>query len=635
VVRNFLIWIIKTLIVLVNSLNYCINKKDKKLWDSIPVSDWLVHTEGGYVKLNEVHLTRPYKIHTIRTKDYSLSCADNHLVYNGNKLFNVSDLVVGSDVSTFNGIQNIVDIEKSLFYSNMFDISVESTSYKPHSYYSSGILSHNTVTSAIYFAWYSIFNSDKVLMLLANKERTAKELISKTSTVLENLPFFLKPGIIEKNKKQLILDTNSKITSETTTENSARGDTVHVLYMDEFAFVPDNIARNFYTSAYATMSSSEIAQIIITSTPNGKNTFYDIYSNAINGKNVFKPIRVDWWQDDKKDDNWFWDTLANFNYDYDRFNQEYGNQFVSGNKVLLETKTLKRMQKMKSSYVFKQIDALDDLGTQTTAFDYSDLVWHPKFNIEELTNPDSYFVFSVDLSSSLNQDYNVVNIFKVIPFTKSKINSILNFSGEQDFFGLLQVGMLRSNTISFDDLTSIVYILSTKLINDDNVKIVVEMNHRGDEFIYRLDTIFGDWNDFGLHKIANFKHTKDAKREKPGIKVTSTNKALICKKGKESIDNNRILVTETMSFEEISNFGKNESGTKFESSVGTMDIAMTVMNVANIFETSDWQVLTGELFEKMDSEFVNLVNEKMGDTSEYQSNEDLFNINLTTNNRIN
>ncbi len=154
-----------------------------------------------------------------------------------------------------------------------------------------------TTTIAAFFAWYLCFHTDRNLLILANKQATTTEIVSKVADVFRGLPFFLKPGIREMQKLGLKLDNGCMLTSQATTKTAAIGFAIHVLYVDEFAHIPPTSIRQFWRSVYPTLSSSLISQCIISSTPDGMdNLFYELWDKSVKKKNTFYNKRVDWWE---------------------------------------------------------------------------------------------------------------------------------------------------------------------------------------------------------------------------------------------------------------------------------------------------------------------------------------------------
>jgi len=144
--------------------------------------------------------------------------------------------------------------------------------------------SGKSISSVIYILWYAVFNSEKTIAILANKGSTAREMLSRITLALENLPFFLQPGCKALNKGSIEFSNNSKIVAAATTGSSIRGLSVNLLFLDEFAFVEN--ANEFYTSTYPVVSAGKETKVIITSTANGiGNIFCGLWEGAQKGKN--------------------------------------------------------------------------------------------------------------------------------------------------------------------------------------------------------------------------------------------------------------------------------------------------------------------------------------------------------------
>ena len=185
-----------------------------------------------------------------------------------------------------------------------------------------------TVTSSIFIAWYLCFHYDRNVMVVANKLATTSEIVDKIRIVMKNLPFFMKPGIQSGGVTGMRFDNGNRLFSQATTKTAAIGFTIHLLFADEFAHIHPNFLLPFYRSIYPTLSSSKVSRMIVCSTPNGMNLFYEIYQGAQQGLNAFHPIRVDWWQVPGRDEAWKKREIANLGNE-ELFNQEYGNQFLA------------------------------------------------------------------------------------------------------------------------------------------------------------------------------------------------------------------------------------------------------------------------------------------------------------------
>jgi hypothetical protein len=197
--------------------------------------------------------------------------------------------------------------------------------------------SGKSVSASIYILWYAVFQADKTIAILANKGSTAREMLARITLALENLTFFLQPGCKALNKGSISFSNNSRIVAAATSGNSIRGMSISLLYLDEFAFVPD--ADTFYTSTYPVISSGKKSQVIMTSTINGVgNLFYRLWQGAVQGANEYKPFRVDWWDVPGRDEKWKAQTIANTSQL--QFDQEFGNAAIGSMDTLISPEFL-------------------------------------------------------------------------------------------------------------------------------------------------------------------------------------------------------------------------------------------------------------------------------------------------------
>lgn len=277
------------------------NDISKKILNSINC-DLLVNSDTGFEQFTQVHITQPYKKYDILTENgYFLSGADNHILFdeNFNQIF-IKDLKIGNYIQTDIGPKKISKIFKSKHTISMFDISVNS---KNHRFYSNGILSHNTISSAITMLHFALFNNTKNILVTANKLDTAVEVLDKVREIYQRLPFFLQQGILNWAQKLIVFDNKSRIKGFATTKTASIGQAADLLYLDEFAYLPDNIADKFYKSVFPTVSNIENSKIIITSTPNGMNLFHKLLMEAEKPegeKSSYVAKRVYWYQVPKR-----------------------------------------------------------------------------------------------------------------------------------------------------------------------------------------------------------------------------------------------------------------------------------------------------------------------------------------------
>lgn len=463
-----------------------------------------------------------------------------------------------------------------------------------------------SITSAIVLVWYLLFNHDKNAMILANVGSTAEELMDKIKAIVRGLPWFLKPGMVVNNVMSMKFDNGCRAIAKTTTKTSAIGFTIHFLYMDEFAHIHPNFIESFFRSTYPTVSSSKVSRIIITSTPNGMNKFYEIYRDAVNGDNSFNPIRVDWWQVPGRDEEWKKKEISNLG-SQELFNQEYGNQFLSSSTLLLGSNELKKIKANEVEYEWREIDVLEDIGLP-----YDNFRWHPKFQLNGDALTRNRFVLSVDLAGGGKGDFTVMNVFKVVPLPKKVIESMDDFQDESDFFGLLQVGIYRDNEIEVEDFKKILESVVVKLLNPENVRVLLEINFKGELLIDKLTNN----DEFPLEIFVHTKHTESARTRKPGIKYNEKNKMKYCEILRSQMRLNRVIVNESAwTIPELFSFGLNGRGT-YSSQSGHDDVAMTIVNLSGMFESSDFYDLVGELYDDLgESTYRDLIDLKLEESN--------------------
>lgn len=597
----------------------------------------IVPKEDVYIKglqenyLTAVHLRNRYKMVKVRLSDRrSLTGAEDHLVYLTNgRTKKLKDLTTEDSVLTKTGFAFVLSVEKLKKERYCFDVTVNSGEA---SFFSSGILSHNSIISGIFITWYLLTNTDRNVVLTSQTEDKVKDLLEKIETVLKNLPFFLKLGIVFKNVLSMKYDNRIRLIACTTTENTAAGITAHLFYCDEFALIHKNFLNKFFRTIYPTMSSSKISKMIITSTPRGKNKFWQLYTDAMNGKNTFNPMRTDWFEvpiGKDKDGNYIYrgeewknEMIADLGSEED-FNQEFGNQFVAGSDLLFQSPLLMKMKQFEVDFVHRIIPILEE-----KLIDYAGLLrWHPKFDMENLMAENSKFVISVDLAEGTGGDYQIIDIFQIVPMSRKEIESMKIFNEEKDFFKLVQVGKFRDNLTEIPELSKIFYHLVTDIIAHESVKAVLETNYDGKFFMDKVDSIYGEENEIEPdHLWVLFPYNmvwENAKTFKKGIKQGEESKRIGCKIIKDKIKYNQIVVMERNSVEETSSMARNKRGS-FEGQMRNDDSAMTVINISHYFQTPDFREQVDELMETAPKEFVELVYKKLKRELNESDDDDFF-----------
>lgn len=453
-----------------------------------------------------------------------------------------------------------------------------------------------TVTASIFNAWYLTFQVDKNTLLLANKSDTTKEIIDKAKTVIENLPFFMKPGIIKYDVMNVKADNGCRLVGQSTTAKAGIGFTIHTLFLDEFAHIHPSIVDAFYENVYPTLSASKVSRIIITSTPNGFNKFYEIYAAAERGDNAYHAMRIDWWQHPDRDDDWYHRELGNLGSE-EAFNRQYGNEFVSSSNLLFDPATMKKLRKGMKKYVYHDLEEFENINMDLKGF----LEFDPDFDIETASESDRYYVFSVDIAEGNGGDYSVINMFEILPMTKKQMKYIQNPGALYDFFRFKQVGVFRSNEHVIEDFAKVLYTLSVEIFNPENVKLIIEYNTYGSILIKYLTTLFPSRNEFDEEMIVRFRHRHDARVLKPGIRIKSDNKPVFCQNLKKLVEGNKIDFSEYRTVTEASMFGTLPNGS-YGSQHGNDDTIMTCVTITEFFQTVDYADFVEELLDVIDED---------------------------------
>ena len=459
-----------------------------------------------------------------------------------------------------------------------------------------------TICSSIFIAWYSLFNFDKNSLVLSNKGATTREIIDKGKTILEHLPFFLKPGVIKWDVFNSKFDNGCRIIGQTTTKKAAIGFTIHLLFMDEFAHIPQNFVETFYENVYPTVSASSNSKVIITSTPNGFNKFYDIYSSAEKGLNEYSPFRVDWWDVPGRDEAWMRQEVANLGSE-EAFNRQYGNQFIASYSLLLGADSLKKLHQNQKEFIHKEIPEFEDENIE-----YAGLLWDPDFNLDEIEEDTNYWVFSIDIAEGNGGDYSIINIFKIEIMDEQDWKKITSPGSFVDFFRLRQIGRFRSNEHTIEEFAKAVYILSFDMFHSENVKLIIEWNMFGGELIKRLETVFPQRNEFDEEMVVKFKHRIDARTKNFGLKIKKDNKPIFCQNFKKYITQNRIIIKDKKTVYEASTFGKMPNGT-YAGQLGHDDLIMTSINSSEFFFTLDFSDFVEEIYDTVEESLQTKIDE--------------------------
>ena len=198
-----------------------------------------------------------------------------------------------------------------------------------------------STTCVAYLLHYIVFNDSVNVGILANKAATARELLGRLQTAYENLPKWMQQGILSWNKGSMELENGSKILAASTSASAVRGMSFNIIFLDEFAFVPNHIAEAFFSSVYPTITSGKTTKVIMVSTPCGMNHFYRYWHDAQRGKNEYTATEVHWSQVPGRDEAWKEQTIKNTSEQ--QFKVEFECEFLGSVDTLISVTKLRNL----------------------------------------------------------------------------------------------------------------------------------------------------------------------------------------------------------------------------------------------------------------------------------------------------
>ena len=227
-----------------------------------------------------------------------------------------------------------------------------------------GRQSGKSVTVIAYILWYLLYNENVSVALLANKAQTSRELLSRMQLAYENLPWWLQQGVGVWNKGSFELENGSKIISSATSSSAIRGSSFNLVFLDEFAFVENNLAEDFFRSVFPTISSGASTKLIIVSTPYGMNHYYKMWKEAAEGRSTFVPIEVHWSEVPGRDEKWKEETIKNTSVE--QFRQEFETQFIGSDDTLINPDVLQALKWERPKFQKSNLTIYDEPSTNFT-----------------------------------------------------------------------------------------------------------------------------------------------------------------------------------------------------------------------------------------------------------------------------
>lgn len=384
-----------------------------------------------------------------------------------------------------------------------------------------------STTSAVYLLWYAIFHFDKTILIASNKNSNAMEMIARIRFAYENLPHWLKPGIQEDawNKHEAGFDNGSRIISTATSEDSGRGSSISLLYLDEFAFVAPNIQDEFWTSIAPTLSTG--GSCIMTSTPNGDmNIFAQIWRGAQVKANGFAPIHVRWDEPPGRDDKFKEDEIGRIGER--RWMQEYECEFLSSDALLINslwlTNQTPTIEKIKPKRVIKDVIFWEDIV------------------------PGKTYLVGVDPATGSGEDFSVISIW--------------------EFPSLNQIGEWRSNTMSTNMLYGVLKNILLYLEQQDTmVYFSVENNGVGEGTIALFEA--------DETPPASSEFVSEEGKDRRGMTTTSRTKMRACINLKEMLEKDNMHIRSPVLLAELKTFARKRGS--YAAQTGSTDDAISAV----------------------------------------------------------
>ena len=383
-----------------------------------------------------------------------------------------------------------------------------------------------STTCVSYLLHYILFNDNVNVGILANKLSTARDLLGRLQLAYEQLPLWIQQGIVVYNKGSMELENGSKILAASTSASAVRGMSFNIIFLDEFAFIPNHIAEQFFSSVYPTITSGTSTKVIIISTPNGMNHFYKLWVDAQKGRNGYAWNEVHWSKVPGRDAKWKETTIANTSER--QFTQEFECEFLGSVDTLITAAKLRTL-------------TYDDPITTNGSLD-----------VYENPIPDHDYIICVDVSRGLAQDYSA---FVVIDITRAPWQLVAKY---------------RDKNVRPMLFPNIIYNVAT---NYNNAYVLTEVNDIGEAV---AGSLFYDIEYENVLMCAMRGRAGQivgqgfsGNKTQMGVKMSKTVKAQGCSNLKTLIEDDKLLVKDYNIVSELTTFIQNKQS--FEADEGYND----------------------------------------------------------------
>jgi hypothetical protein len=396
-----------------------------------------------------------------------------------------------------------------------------------------------TTTTVGYLLWATIFTDSQNVAVLANKGSLARDILAKYQLAYENLPQWLQQGVVTWNKGNVELENGSKVIAASTSSSAIRGGSFNIVFLDEFAFVPNNIANEFFNSVYPVISSGKSSKIIIVSTPNGMNLFYKLWMDSIEGRNNYKNFEIHWSMVPGRDDAWKEETIRNTSER--QFAQEFETEFLGSSNTLI------------SGYKLQQLRYMNPIAEH----DKMKIYEHPiKEGVNE-AKADHLYCITVDVSEGKNLDSST---FSVIDISSTPYRQVATYS---------------SSSIS-PILFPTVIVNAARVYNDAYVLVEINNNPQVADFIHSDLEYENLLKVFTGNKKPQQLSAGFARGVQMGLKMSPQVKSVGCSNLKTLIEGDKLIINDFDTYSELTTFEQHK--TSFAAAEGANDdMAMTLV----------------------------------------------------------
>lgn len=425
----------------------------------------------------------------------------------------------------------IVTLDKGLEPFELYDYQEDIVNTIQNNRYVIAKLPRQTGKSTTTVAWmvhYLIFNQNVNIAILANKLKTATEIMKRLKEAYEYLPKWLQHGVVEWNKTSIALENGSRVMASATSASAVRGGSYNVIFLDEFAHVPSNVADEFFSSVYPTITSGQTTKVIIVSTPNGLNMFYNLWQGANRkrgeeGKNEYVPVEVHWSEvplypgGPLRDQKWKERTIKQLgggSGGEQKFRSEYDCDFIGSSNTLIST------------------SKLHVLSPKTPISVSKEGLW-----IYEEPRENRVYVMTVDTSRGQGKDYSAAVVFDI---TEAPYRIVAKY---------------RNNIISPMLFPTLLSALGKKY---GNAYILVEVNDIGGQvadilhYDLEYDNLLMSMNKGRSGMVLNGGFGRG--ETIMGVRTTATVKKLGCSILKSLIEQDKLIIEDEDTIKELLSF---------------------------------------------------------------------------------